>query len=160
MPENKGKSFEKRFSEDWKRSFPDSFLLRLNDQLSGYLTVSSNPCDFICMPYSELFLIECKSHKGSSISFDVIPQYERMLEYRHMPNIRPGVIVWFYEKDRVVWVPLSSMIAMHKDGEKSIKLSKLDSGCYDFIEIPSKKLRTFMQSDYTVLTNTDVAYIE
>lgn len=45
------------------------------------------------------------------------------------------------------------MIRMKKDGEKSIKLSKLDNKNYKFIEIPSKKLRTFMESDYTVLTD-------
>ena len=157
MAQNKGKNWEARFKQDWKRCFPDSFLLRIPDQMSGFLTTSQNPCDYLAMPYSELYLIECKSHKGASIPFDVIPQYDRMLEYKNMKNIKPGVMIWFYEKDRVIWVPLSSMIKMKKDGEKSIKLSRLDDKTYDFVEIPSKKLRTFMESDYSVLTNT---YIE
>ena len=31
-----GKAFEEHFKEGWKKSFPDSFILRLPDQMSGY----------------------------------------------------------------------------------------------------------------------------
>lgn len=159
MAKNLGKTFEEKFKSDWKKCFPDSFLLRLYDTTNGYMSIN-NPCDFLCMPGNDLFMIECKSHKGASIPFDAIPQYSRLLEHIKEKHVKPGVIIWFYEKDRVIWVPVKSMYRMKKDNEKSIKLSKLDSGKYEFTEIPSKKLRTFMDSDYTVLVENNKPIIE
>ena len=157
---NRGKQFEEQFKKDFLRTFPNGFIFRLPDQMSGYKSYSQNPCDFICYTHGKLFLVECKSHKGASIPFDAIPQYSRLLEHIKEKHVKPGVIIWFYEKDRVIWVPVKSMYKMKKDNEKSIKLSKLDSGKYEFIEIPSKKLRTFMDSDYTVLVENNKPIIE
>lgn len=63
---NKGKKFEEKFKEDWKRTFPQSVILRLADQQSRYYGASSNPCDFICFVNNNLFFIECKTHKGNT----------------------------------------------------------------------------------------------
>ena len=52
------KQFETKFKEDWKKSFLNSFCLRLQDQMSGYKVVSQNPCDFICYAKPYLYLIE------------------------------------------------------------------------------------------------------
>lgn len=41
---------------------------------------------------------------------------------------------------------------MKKDGKKSVGIKSLEEG-YNIIEIPSVKLRTFMDSDYSVLLN-------
>jgi hypothetical protein len=38
---------------------------------------------------------------------------------------------------------------MKKDGKKSVGIRSL--GEYDIIEIPSKKIRTYMESDYSIL---------
>ena len=46
MAVNRGKQFEDVFRKDWKQSFPDTFLLRLPDQTSGFYG-SRNLCDFI-----------------------------------------------------------------------------------------------------------------
>ena len=62
---SKGKDFEKKFKEDWQKSFSnDSTVIRLYDQMSGFKKVSKNPCDFICYSYPYQYLIECKSHYG------------------------------------------------------------------------------------------------
>jgi hypothetical protein len=50
------------------------------------------------------------------------------------------------------------MEKMVKDGEKSIGLRMIDAKksykkMYNILEIPSKKLRTFMESDYNYLVN-------
>lgn len=50
------------------------------------------------------------------------------------------------------------MEKMVKDGEKSVGLRMIDSKkpykkMYNIIDIPSKKLRTFMESDYIFLVN-------
>lgn len=153
-----GKKFEERFRLDWKRCFPNTFVFRLQDQMSGYKETSQNPCDFLCFPGDALFMIECKAHKGLSIPFSVIPQYERLLEYKNISKVFPGVVVWFYEKDKIIWVSIEEMEKMVKDGEKSIGLRMIDAKksykkMYNILEIPSKKLRTFMESDYNYLVN-------
>jgi hypothetical protein len=101
-------------------------------------------------------MAECKAHKGASIPFNAIPQYEHMLDYKNLEKTFPGVVIWFYEKDTVIWVSIEEMEKMVLDGEKSIGLRMLDDKkyCdrrYNIITIPSKKLRTFMETDYNYL---------
>ena len=64
---SKGKDFEKKFKEDWQKSFSnDSTVIRLYDQMSGFKKVSKNPCDFICYSYPYQYLIECKYTKKTN----------------------------------------------------------------------------------------------
>lgn len=152
-----GKKFEARFAQDYKRCFPGTLIYRLPDQQSGYAGGgSSNPCDFLCFTGYELLMVECKAHKGLSIPFTAIRQYEKMLDYKGLKKIFPGVVVWFYEKDLVIWVSIEEMEKMVNDGEKSIGLRMIDDKkpykkSYNIITIPSTKLRTFMESDYKYL---------
>lgn len=148
---NQGKQFEEKFRECWRKSFPDTFLFRLNDQVLGYKSVSQNPCDFICFVNKKLFLIECKSHDGSSIPFSVMPQYERLLTYKDLEDVHPGFVIWFKEKDKVIWVPIKTAEKIYNSGKKSIGVKMLEDEQYEFIEIPSFKKRIFMDSDYTIL---------
>lgn len=152
-----GKKFEERFRKDYKVCFPNTLIYRLPDQQSGYAGGGSqNPCDFFCYPGNLVLMVECKAHAGASIPFSAIPQYERMLDYKGLEKTFPGVIVWFYEKDIVIWVSIEEMEKMVNDGEKSIGLRMIDEKkpykkAYNIIKIPSKKLRTFMESDYNFL---------
>ena len=160
MAISKGKAWEDKFKQDWRKCFPNTFVFRLKDQMTGYKETSGNPCDFLCFPGTgQLFLVECKEHKGSSIPFTAIPQYERLLEYKDCLNTFPGVMLWLSEKDKVLWIGIEEMEKMVKDGKKSIGLKMLEEKSYNIIEIPSKKLRTFMESDYRylveVLTNAN-----
>lgn len=152
-----GKKLEDRFKQDYQRCFPGTLIYRLPDQQSGYAGGGSqNPCDFLCFTGNIVLMVECKAHAGSSIPFAVIPQYERLLKYKGLKNTFPGVVVWFYDKDIVLWVSIEEMEKMVQDGEKSIGLRMIDSKkpykkSYNIITIPSKKLRTFMESDYNYL---------
>ena len=152
-----GKKFEDRFKKDYIRCFPDTLIYRLPDQQSGYAGGgSTNPCDFMCYPGECVLMVECKAHKGASIPFTAIPQYERQLDYKGKYKTFPGVVVWFYEKDTVIWVSIEEMEKMVNDGEKSIGLRMIDEKkpykkTYNIITIPSEKLRTFMESDYNYL---------
>ena len=47
---SKGKSFEEKFKEDWKKSFPGGTLDRLYDTMTGYRSIST-VSDFICYNY-------------------------------------------------------------------------------------------------------------
>ena len=155
MSINQGKSFELHFKENWLKCFPNTFFYRLPDQMNGYLTTSQNPCDFIAFVNRKLFLLECKSHDGASIPFSAIPQYERLLKYKDLKYVVSGVIIWFKEKDRVIWVPIQTMEKLVNDGFKSIQLKILDKKTYNFIEIPATKKRVFMECDYSCLANLD-----
>ena len=40
---------------------------------------------------------------------------------------------------------------MKSDGKKSVNIKMLNDNNYHIIDIPSKKLRTMMESDYSIL---------
>ena len=142
-----GKKFEERFKLDWVNSTGGA-IVRLYDNTSGYLSIS-NISDYICYKYPNLFFIECKSHKGASIPFTAISQYDKLLSFSNIKGIRSGVVLWLYEKDIVLYIPVKTIKLLKDSGEKSVGIRHLKD--YDIIEIPSKKLRVFMESDYNVL---------
>ena len=125
------------------------------DQQSGYAGGGSqNPCDFVCYPGCCELMVECKATKGSSINFSKIPQYDRLLDYKGLYKTHPGVVVWFYEKDVVIWVSIEEMEKMVNDGEKSIGLRMMKENYpkkYRIINIPATKLRVFMEADLNYL---------
>ncbi len=121
--------------------------------MTGYKETSGNPCDFLCFPGEKLFMVECKEHKGASIPFTAIPQYERLLEFKGLPKVFPGVMLWLSEKDLVMWISIVEMEKMVKDGKKSIGTKMLDEKSYNIVVIPSEKKRVYMDSDYSILTS-------
>lgn len=125
--------------------------MRLPDQQSGYFGTSKNICDFITFAERTLFLIECKSHKGASVPFDAISQYEKLVSYAGYKGVRCGVVIWLYEKDIVFYMPATTMKQMVADGEKSVGIRSFDK--YHLIKLPSEKVRVLMKTDYTPLLN-------
>ena len=151
-----GKRFEQKVKETYEKQFPGTFLYRLPDQQSGYGgTGGSNPCDFFFFPGNCVLMVECKAISGASISFNEIRQYEKMKDYRGLEKTYPGVLVWFYEKDTIIWVSIDEMVKMKEvDGEKSIGLRMLKENYpvkYRIINVPAEKLRTFMEADLKYL---------
>ena len=59
------------------------------------------------------------------------------------------LILWLYEKDLVLYVPINTISQMMIDGKKSVGIRDLDK--YNIIKIPSIKKRVFMDSDYSFL---------
>ena len=155
MALHRGKGFESKFSECWRKSFPKGFVYRIPDQMSGYLEVSQNPCDFFAFANGRLFLVECKSHKGNSFPISnqkVFPQYSRLVSYMGLDGVHPGVMLWLEEKDLVAWLPIESLVRIKEElGLKSVNSDMIRDGEYGIIEIPSKKLRVFMDSDYRIM---------
>jgi hypothetical protein len=152
-----GKRWEDKFKATYEKQFPDKLIYRLPDQQAGYAGEGgSNPCDFFCYLGNCVLMVECKAHKGASISFNDIPQYERQLKYKDKYKTFPGVLVWFYEKDIVIWVSIEEMEKMVNDGEKSIGLRMLKDDYkkkYHIINVPATKLRIFMEADLNFLVN-------
>ena len=152
MP-NYGKQFENKFRQDWNNSFPGTFLLRLNDQVSGYKYTSANLCDFIAYVDGKLFLLECKSHAGASLPFSSVSQYDRLKQFVGIPGIRVGIILWLYEKDKCLYVPIKTVTKLLSNNEQSVGIRHL--GTEELIDIPSKKKRVFLDSDYKQLLDLE-----
>lgn len=151
---NRGKQFEEQFKKDFLRTFPNGFIFRLPDQMSGYKSYSQNPCDFICYTHGKLFLVECKSHKGASLPFEALSQYEKLVSYSNIPGVYAGVVIWLYEKDKVLYAPIQLIKQLKLEGKKSVGLKAL-SEYSALIEVPSKKKRVLMDSDYLILLTLD-----
>lgn len=145
-----GKAFEQKVKECWIKSFPEGFILRLPDQMSGF-HLSNNVADFICFNESKLFLLEAKSVQTASFPFANLRQYEKLLKCSHIKGVRPLVVIWYIKKDRVIAVPIVTIKKLIDDGFKSLNVDKVDRNRYYIMDIPSVKLRTFMDSDFSIL---------
>lgn len=150
---SKGKLFEKKFLEDFKKTFNPSFLYRLPDQLSGYKGTSSNICDFLAFGNSCLYLIETKTHTGNTWPFSNFSQYTKMKEYVDKSGVRVGVVLWMIDHDLLMYIPVKTIEKMKLENKKSVNIKDLNNPNYRIIEIPSKKKITFLSSDYSILKN-------
>lgn len=155
MAKNYGKKFEAKFQEDFLRSIPGSIATRLPDQVSGYAG-SKNICDFICYKYPNIFYIECKSHSGASIPIHNITQYESLKAFQGVPGVIAGVVLWLYEKQTVLFIPIKTITQLITAGESSIGIRHLNNSEYNIIEIPGKLKRTFIDSDYSILIQNNI----
>lgn len=148
MAKNYGKEFEQKFKEDFLK-LEDSTLDRLYDVTTGYKSIKQ-VSDFIGYVFPNIFYIECKSHRGASIPMENITQYDKLKKKIGIPGVRSGVILWLIDKDKVLYVPMSTVKHLKEDiGEKSIGVRHLEE--HNIIEIPSVKKRVFMDSDYSIL---------
>lgn len=149
MPNNKGKQFEAKLKECWLRQ-PGATIDRLYDQTGMYYGVR-NIADFIGYKYPHIFYLEAKSIKGNTFPLTNLSQYEDLLGKTFIEGVRAGVVIWYYEKDRVIFVPIVTIREMKRDGLKSVNITKLDNSKYYFINIPSIKKHVLMDSDYSAL---------
>ena len=147
------KQFEIKFREDWKKAFSETFCYRLPDQMSGYKTVSQNPCDILCYSYPNLYLVECKTHKGNTFPFTAFRQYANLLQYAGIKGVRAGIVLWFVEHDEIIYVPVKTVEKMMADGKKSINVKDIYTDTYRIIKIPSVKKKVYFDSDYSIFKN-------
>lgn len=149
MAINKGKQWETKVREDFTRTFPYGTIDRLYDPVGGYVGVR-NICDFIAYNCPNIFYLEVKSINGTTFPFSNLSQYEKLLKKVNIKGVRTGVVIWYREKDRVIYAPISTITQMKNDGKKSININK-DLDTYRLIEIPGIKKRVFMECDYSIL---------
>ena len=147
---NYGKAFENSFKTNWKKCFPNTFILRLPDQMNGYYN-SSNIADFLAVNHGILYLLECKETKEGTLHFSKLSQYDKMLSCANLEDTFPIVIIWFSSFDKIIACPIQEAEKMKKDGKKSISLKMLEDKTYNIIEIPVIKKRIFLEADYTYL---------
>lgn len=154
MANNQGKEWEKKFKESWEIFFPNTFIHRLPDQQSKYKSTSKNPCDFLALPYTKMFMIELKSHKGNTFPFTCFKQYDTLKSYVGVKNTKCCLIVWFIDHKKVLYVPIEEVEKMKLNGLKSINIKMLKTKEYYMIDIPpglDKGNRKYPMCDFTFI---------
>ena len=124
MPVSIGKKFEQQFKKDaLEQNF---FVYRLPDQMTGNKATSKNPCDFFVYYNPYLRLIECKSIHGNTFPLSNFTQYDLMLSYTQgFEYVTGAVLIWFIDKDVVLYVPIETVTELKSKKLKSINLNKL-----------------------------------
>lgn len=143
-----GKAFERQFRASCKKD-PELFFYRLKDSPSSWSAggsasirfTSDNICDWILFKSPVLFLIELKSHTGSSLPFSCIRQnqIDGLLESSKYQNVVSGVICFFADKSRCFFLDIVKFKELQDSNtRKSIPIKYFE----EFgIEIEVKKLK-------------------
>ena len=146
---NYGKDYEKRFARNFEDTFPKSFIYRLKDDVSHRKGSGKNPCDFICHVNGTLYMLEVKCHYGNTFPFSALGQYDTLITYLGLENTEIGVMIWFIDHDKELYVPIETITKMKENGEKSVNIRKLKD--YKVVHIQSTKMRVFLKSDYSFM---------
>lgn len=145
----------KKFEEDIKKSVPEwCWIYRFKDGTANFAGEKNsnvrfqahNICDFMVMSKDILFLLELKSHKGSSIPFNCIreKQIQEMSSINHS-NIKPMFIFNFRDKEKTYAVQAIKVKEFIEGAErKSIPIAWCKE---NGIEIPGKKKITRFRYD-------------
>lgn len=140
----------KKFEEDFRKCAEANNLniIRLQDGMGGYAGVN-NICDFILYVKPHQLLLELKAHKGKSLPLNCITenQYKGLLEKSKFDGVIAGILINFYEYDKVYFVPIQQVATLKQSAYKSINIDYCD---IVGIEIVANKKRT--RYDYNVGT--------
>ena len=158
MSVNRGKQFEDVIRESFEK-VPGVSIDRLHDQTTHYKG-STNICDFIVYREPYEYYFECKSIHGNTLSiYSNDPkrkygnisnaQWEGLLEKSQIDGVTAGVICWWIDKDKTVFIPIQTLELMKTVGMKSVRYDAIDDcdGDTDMIEIKGKKKRVFFEYD-------------
>lgn len=143
MPKNEGKKFE----ENIKKSVPkECWLYRFKDGTGNFAGEknqnvrfqASNICDFLTMTNEYLFLLELKSHQGSSIGFNCIRdnQLKEMTNIEHK-KIKAYFILNFRDKEKTYAIEAKELKEYIETAER--KSIPFDWCRQNGIEIESEK---------------------
>ena len=134
MATSKGKQFELKVRQDLSKILGIS-LDRLTDSMSGYKHIS-NISDLIFYKYPFICYCELKSHKGNTFPLTNLTQYEKLIAKKGIKGVRAGVVLWFRDHDKVLWVPIETFERLKKEDKKSVNV-KMDYDEYNIIDLPS-----------------------
>lgn len=153
MAYNYGKKFEDVIREAFEK-VPGVSIDRLHDQTTGFKG-SSNICDFIVYREPYEYYFECKSINRGTFPFSNITetQWKGLLEKSKIEGVFAGVICWWIDKDKTVFIPIQMLQAMRNMNKKSIshELVTFVDACgngYSITIIGGKKKRVFF--DYSM----------
>ena len=101
--------------------------------------------------YPFIWYGELKSHLGNTFPIANLTQYDKLICKKGIKGVRAGAIIWFIDHDKVIWVPIETFEYLKLAGKKSINIKMLQDAEYKLLDLPSKKRRTFLDTDYNYL---------
>ena len=151
MAVNRGKQWEAKLKEDFSK-MSGAYIYRVPDQLGG-LKGQTGICDFIAYKFPKIFFIEAKTILGNTFPLTNFTQFDKLMSIPNNQGVHRGVMLWFQDHQRVLYVPLLTIAKMKQDGKKSVNIKKIDEEGYAYVNIPSTPKRVFLDADYSVLLN-------
>ena len=144
---SRGKDFEVVVREAFQK-VPDTLVYRIPDQVT-YKTGSKNPCDFFVYHKPVFLALECKATNKPSLPFANVTEYQwkELLRMSKYSGVVAGVLCWYTNYDRTIFIPIQFLETLKQNGAKSIRY---DADSLAIIDIPGKKKRVFF--DYDMLS--------
>lgn len=144
---NRGKDFEAKIKEAFEK-VPNCSIDRIHDQVSGYAG-SCNIADFIIYKKPRMLYLECKCCYGNTLPFSNITnnQWKGLLEKSEINGVIAGVVIWFIDLDKTIFISIQTLQQMKKDGLKSVNAKTFDPMEYEAIQISGEKKRIFFDYD-------------
>lgn len=154
MSVNRGKDFEARVRKAFEQ-VPNMCFERLADPTAGYAGVK-NICDFEAYKFPFKFYFECKSVHGNTLNlFHGITnnQFVGLMTKSACFGVVAGVLVWFVDHDRTVFVPIQELDLLTKMGHRSLNISHVsgDDSSIVYFDFPGRKRRVLFDYDATAL---------
>lgn len=142
---NRGKSFEGVVREAFEK-VPDTHVYRIPDQMS-YMSGSRNPCDLFVYHKPVLYAIECKATNKPSLPFANISEFQwtELLKMSKVSGVIAGIMCWYTNYDKTVFIPIQFLETLKQNGAKSIRY---DADDLAIIEIHGTKKRIFWSYDF------------
>lgn len=139
---SRGKDFEAVVKEAFEK-IPQTTVYRIPDQVT-YKVGSKNPCDFLIYHAPILYAIECKATNQKSLPFSNISEYQwsELLKMASITGVVAGILCWYVNYDRTIFIPIHLLETLKQNGAKSIRYDADDKA---IIEIPGKKKRVFWE---------------
>ena len=138
---NLGKKFEEIIKRDFNK-LPGGKITRLYDPVGGFKGIK-NVCDFIAYKRPNSFYFEAKETKENTFNLKSLKQYEKLLEYKNIPGLYAGVLIWFSSINEVVWVNINLVEYLKTQNYKSVNIK--NPATYDFI------VKTHLNKKYPVI---------
>ena len=161
MKVNRGKDFESAVKEGFEK-IPNTSVYRIPDQMS-YRSGSKNPCDFLVYHRPNLYALECKSVYGNTLPFSNVSEYQwtELLKMSRIPGVVAGVLCWYIEHDRTIFIPIQFLEVLKQNGAKSIRydadkmtVRAIENNNFTIIEIPGKKKRILWEYQMDAMFQT------
>ena len=146
--QNYGKKFENVIRNAFEK-VPGVSIDRLHDQTTGFKG-SQNICDFIVYREPYEYYFECKSVHGSALPFRNITdtQWDGLFEKSEIQGVTAGIICWWIDKDKTMFLPIQILVDLRYKGYKSYRFDWFHwNGLQKTIEIKGKKKRVFFDYD-------------
>lgn len=150
---NRGKQFEDKLKEQFE-TIPNISIDRLYDVTTGFKN-QNNICDFIVFKEGTLNYFECKAIHGSTLNFKSHirdNQWEGLLKKSYIGGINAGIICWFIDFDKTIFIPIQSLQILKEENFKSFNCRAATSNLYKELgvwsyEIEANKKRVFFEYD-------------